>query len=91
MQGIDVTGILQGFPTSVIDKSTNILWGKDMIALIGNLSHIHRVSLRFLQLFSINSTGKPCRHPVMPCARTFHGVKICSAVDFCHSLVLLDY
>ena len=39
-RGYDVTGILQGFPTSVIDNSIYILWGNHMIVIMGKLSLI---------------------------------------------------
>ena len=39
----------------------------------------HGVSPQFLQPFSIDSAGFPCRDPVIPSARIFYWVKICSA------------
>ena len=38
----------------------------------------HWVSLQFLQPFSIDSAGFPCRDPAIPSPCSFHGVKICS-------------
>ena len=38
----------------------------------------HGVSLQFLQPFSIDSGGFPCRDLAIPSPRGFHGVKICS-------------
>ena len=40
----------------------------------------HGVSPQFLQPFSIDNAGFPCRDPAIPSPRSFYGVKICSAV-----------
>ena len=63
----------------VVDKPSNIyrLQGNPMM-IIGPVI-IHGVSPQFLQPFSIDSAGFPCRDPVIPTPGIFHGVKICSA------------
>ena len=38
----------------------------------------YSAALQFLQPFSIDSEGFPCRDPAIPSPRSFHGVKICS-------------
>ena len=50
------------------------------VNITGFVHNIHRVFLWFLQPFSIDSAGFPCRDPVIPSPCSFHGVKICSAI-----------
>ena len=52
------------------------------VNITGFIHNIHRVSLWFLQPFFIDCAGFPCRDPVIPSTRSFHGVKICSAFEF---------
>ena len=42
--------------------------------------NFHGVSPQFLQPFFIDSAVFPCSGPAIPSARTFHGVKILSAI-----------
>ena len=50
------------------------------VNITGFILDIHRVSLCFLQPFSIDSPGCPCRDPVIPSPCTFHGINIGSVV-----------
>ena len=58
--------------------------------ITGFIHNIHRVSLWFLQPFSIDSSGFPCRDPVIPSPHSFHGVKICSVVEWWKELFLFS-
>ena len=46
----------------------------------------HGVSPQFLQPFSMDRAGFPCRDPEIPSPHTFHGIKICSV---CKNVVFL--
>ena len=47
------------------------------------------IPLQFLQPFSIDSAGFPCRDPAIPSPHSFHGVKIC-IVALASELVLVN-
>ena len=83
LQGIK--GSFQGFP--VVRKPCNIYslrinpiiimgFPLQSVNITGFIHIIHRVSLQFLQPFSIDSVSFPCRDPVIPSPRSFHGVRI---------------
>ena len=86
LRGLFRDSLLWGNPVIFTDggKSYNYHGvSPQSVNITGFIHNIHRVSLRFLQPSSINSAGLPCRDPAIPSPRSFHGVKICSAVLSC--------
>ena len=84
-----VYGVFAGFPCcgetlyylQIVGKSYNYHGvSPQSVNITGFIHNIHRVSLWFLQPFSIDSAGFPCRDPIIPSPHSFHGVKICSVL-----------
>ena len=94
LQGLGITGSLQGKLALSMEKGCknhketlcillphdNYRVSPQSVSITGFIHNILRVSLWFLQHFSIDSIGFPCRDPVIPSPCSFHGVKICSAI-----------
>ena len=59
-------------------KKSYTLVSPQSLNITGFIHNTHRVSLWFLQPFSTDSAGFPCRDPAIPSPCSFHGVKICS-------------
>ena len=73
--------LLQGNPVIFTDcgEILKLSWGSPAICKYYNFIHnIHMIFLRFLQPFSKDCSGFPCKDPAIPCPCSFHGVKNCS-------------